>query len=66
MSESLQNHEMIIDVDKDSYNTLKRSVISLLRTMSKNKCTNTKAPREQVRQALSDIAKFEGELGATA
>lgn len=64
MSESLQNHEMIIDVDKDSYNTLKRSVISLLRTMSKNKCTNTKAPREQVRQALSDIAKFEGELGA--
>lgn len=64
ISETLQRHQSIIDVDQDAYNSLKSSLISLLKVMSKNKTTNTKAPKNQLRKILTDIAKYDGELGA--
>lgn len=60
----LQRHRSQIDVDQDAYNSLRCSFISPLRVMSKNKTTNTKAPKNQLRQILADIAKYDEQLGA--
>lgn len=60
----LQRHRSQIDVDQDAYNSLRCSFISPLRVMSKNKTTNTKAPKYQLRQILADIAKYDEQLGA--
>lgn len=64
ISGSLQRHQSQIDVDQDAYNNLRCSFISPLRVMSKNKTTNTKAPKNQLRQILADIAKYDEQLGA--
>lgn len=64
ISGSLQRHRSQIDVDQDAYNSLRCSFISPLRVMSKNKTTNTKAPKNQLRQILADIAKYDEQLGA--
>lgn len=64
ISGSLQRHQSQIDVDQDAYNSLKCSFISPLRVMSKNKTTNSKAPKNQLRQILADIAKYDEQLGA--
>lgn len=62
MLEVLLSCMSIVEVERDSFNKTKASLIFLLKK-AENMQIKTKVKRQLLRPSLSDLAEYDGELG---